>query len=94
MKEGDAIVSLNNLDLEAALAKLLAEQDRLIARRDSLSHGAITNERSGLELPEIEESLAAIEERIAGKRGELARLKIKAPFESFPAEQLLEPEFA
>lgn len=79
VKAGDAIVTLHNIDLEAALAKLLAEQDRLIARRDSLDHGAITNERSALELPEIEESLAAIEERIASQRAEIERLNIKAP---------------
>ncbi len=79
VKKGDSIVSLSNIDLEAKLAKLLAEQDRLISRLDSLTHGAITNEQSALELPELEESLAAIEERIAGQREEIGRLKIKAP---------------
>lgn len=79
VKAGDPIVTLNNLDLEAALAKLLAEKDRLLARRDSLEHGAITNERSALELPEIEESLATIEERITSQRMEIERLNIKAP---------------
>jgi putative peptide zinc metalloprotease protein len=79
VKAGDAIVTLHNLDLERTLAKLLAEQDRLKARRDSLDHGAITNESSALELPEIEESLAAIEERIASQRAEIERLNIRAP---------------
>jgi putative peptide zinc metalloprotease protein len=79
VQQGDHIVSLTNLDLETAMAKLEAERDRLSARRDSLNQGAISNERSALELPEIVESLATIEERIEGLAEEMQRLHIKAP---------------
>lgn len=79
VQEGDPIVTLNNLDLEAQLAKLVAERDRLAARRDSLLYGAILSEQAGLELPELNELLAAVEERIERRREELDRLEIKAP---------------
>jgi putative peptide zinc metalloprotease protein len=75
---GEPLLSLTNSDLELGVLRLAGERDQLATRLASLRRRAFLDETAGLEIGQVEEAVASLDEQLARRRRELNRLRITA----------------
>jgi len=76
---GQLMVTLSNVDLDIAIERLTQERDQLAARVDMLRHLALTNDTAAAEIDAAEESLRTLQQQLARRKEDKARLQIAAP---------------
>ncbi|RPI83236.1 MAG: hypothetical protein EHM42_08605, partial [Planctomycetaceae bacterium] len=79
VQAGELLARLENPALARELEQLLAEQRQLEFRLRELEVTRSENPAAGAQIPAAQESLAAVEARIAERRRDLERLRIVAP---------------
>jgi putative peptide zinc metalloprotease protein len=85
VKPGDQVsvdqplARLVNLELELEVARLEGKRDEYITKLESLQRDRYDDASAALQLPQVEESLAAIEEQLTEKRRDAAQLLLMAP---------------
>jgi putative peptide zinc metalloprotease protein len=73
------IVSLANVDVQVAIERLKGERQRIESKLNSLRQRAFDDEGAGMEIGEVEESLASVDEQIASRERDIQKLIIVAP---------------
>jgi putative peptide zinc metalloprotease protein len=76
---GQPLLSLENVDLELALERLVGQRAQLLSQLANLQQRIFDDESAGLEMARVEEEIATVDEQIAKRRRDLARLTIVAP---------------
>ena len=91
--EGDLLVKLRNLDLEIEIVKLQGEYAALDEELRMLQEINLSDERAGLRLDAVRESLTSIDEQLEQTLRDAKRLKITAPAQGtiIPAPPKREP---
>jgi putative peptide zinc metalloprotease protein len=92
---GTVLARLENLDLELEIARLAGQAAEQRAELAALRQERFHNTQAALRIPELAKSLAALDELLAEKRGEFARLTLRSsragvvlpPFETPPARE-------
>jgi putative peptide zinc metalloprotease protein len=79
VSKGDEIARLSNQDLELDLIKLEGDRDRQQKELDISRRVQNRDPEAGQRIPELEKSLAMIDEQLAEKRAQQAKLTIAAP---------------
>lgn len=79
VKRGQVLASLSNIEIELAVAQLEGERKQLAARLESLQMRSHSDEAALLEMAEVREALATLDQRVARRRADLQRLVIRAP---------------
>lgn len=78
VEAGTKLARLENLDLDVELAELSGRRDAYLAQRASLRQRRFADRTALMQLPELDKSLAAIEEQLAEKQQQHARLELVA----------------
>jgi putative peptide zinc metalloprotease protein len=73
------LAKLVNLELELEIVQLEGKRNEYRAKLDSLQRDRYDDPSAALQLPQVQESLDAIEEQLAEKRGDAALLLLAAP---------------
>ena len=73
------LVTIENIELELAIARLEGDRQGKIARLDSIRHRAIDDDMAALELEEVEKALQAVEAQLESRIRDRERLIIRAP---------------
>ncbi len=79
VKKDQPLLTLSNIDVELAIEGIRGERAQLVSRLESLRQRAFEDENAGLEIAQVEESLAALDQLIEKRRRDLSRLTIVAP---------------
>ena len=79
VKEGREIILLDNLDLQLEVTKLQGKRDKSIAQLRSLDQERIYDERASLQIKQVREILATVEQQLKEKEGDIRYLTLKAP---------------
>ncbi len=79
VRAGQTLLVLQNPQLEMTLARLEGQRDQLLAKRAALQLQAYDQESALLEMAEVAESIATLDQSIARREQELERLTIRAP---------------
>jgi putative peptide zinc metalloprotease protein len=77
--KGDLLARLSSIDLQLSIEELLAKQDQYKSKLEGLRRARHEDHNAGLEIPQVQESLAAVEEQLRAKQQDLARLALVAP---------------
>ncbi len=78
--KGDVLGRLSSIDLQLSIADLEAKREQYTSKLEGLRrsrHEPQSN--AGLEIPQVQESLAAVEEQLREKQEDLQRLQLVAP---------------
>lgn len=78
VKPGQLIAQLTNLDVQLALEELTAKRDQLQAQLTSLRREQFDSPKAGLSIPQITEMVDSLDEQIAEKERDIARLAPEA----------------
>ena len=76
---GRVLARLENVDLELEAAELAGRAAQYTAQLAALRQQRFHDNGAALRIPELEQSLAAVEELLSERRAELARLTLTAP---------------
>ncbi|HEX4132913.1 MAG TPA: hemolysin D [Pirellulales bacterium] len=76
---GTKLAELDNVDVRLAVEELRGRRNQYRTQLLSLRHQRFEDESAGLQLPQVQESLAAVEEQLAQKLKDQARLTLMAP---------------
>jgi putative peptide zinc metalloprotease protein len=76
---GQVLARLENIELELEIARLTGRANELGAELANLRRERFQGGSAGLRIPELEKSKAAVEELLAEKRAEQAKLMLVAP---------------
>jgi putative peptide zinc metalloprotease protein len=76
---GQPIARIENVDMELAVERLDSERSELEVRLSSLRQRSLTDESASLEIAQLEEAIAAVEQRLANRRRDLDSLIVRAP---------------
>ncbi len=79
VEEGDVLAILHNPDLELDVARLRGERDSYVARLNSLRIERFEDSQAGLQIPQMKELLATVEEQLKQREKDLAKLTLVAP---------------
>ncbi|MBN8626397.1 MAG: HlyD family efflux transporter periplasmic adaptor subunit [Planctomycetes bacterium] len=79
VESGAILARLENLDLELEVAKLAGRATEYRAQLAALRQQRFHDAQAALRIPELEKSLAAVEELLSERRSELNRLTLIAP---------------
>jgi putative peptide zinc metalloprotease protein len=79
VKQGQPLAELSNIDLEFQIAELEGRRDEYRSRLKSLHRDRFEDPSAGMQIPQVQETLAAVEEQLEDKRADLARLNLTAP---------------
>jgi len=78
VEPGDVVARLENIDLELTIAELAGRAEAHWAQLESMRRSRFHDPTSALRIPELQKSLTAIEELLAERRAESARLTLTA----------------
>jgi putative peptide zinc metalloprotease protein len=80
VRKGQTVVTLENLDVQLSVARLLAEEKQLLAKLDSLEKRSLRGDASaGLEIEPTCEALDAVKESLDRRHTDARKLKLVAP---------------
>jgi putative peptide zinc metalloprotease protein len=79
VEQGQSLAKLSNIDLELQIAELEGRRDEYRSRLKSLHRDRFEDASASLQIPQVEETLEAVEEQLQDKRSDLDRLKLVAP---------------
>jgi len=79
VKAGAVLARLENTDLELEAAELAGRAAQYAAQLAALRRQRFHDQSAALRIPELEKSLAAVDELLRERRAELARLALTAP---------------
>lgn len=79
VRAGQPLVTLASVDVELTLAQLEGQREELVAKVDDLRRRQYQDAEAAMEVAEVEESLAALDEQLAQRRRDCARLQVIAP---------------
>jgi len=80
VQKGQPLATLENLDVQLAVERLIAERNQLSAKLDSLRQRSLRGDTSAaLDIEPSREALAAVEERLERRRLDLEKLRLTAP---------------
>jgi putative peptide zinc metalloprotease protein len=79
VKAEQALGQLSNIDLELKIAELEGKRDEYKSRLESLRRDRFENENAGLQIPQVQEALQTVEEQLAERQQDTARLTLVAP---------------
>lgn len=77
--EGQPIATLDNIDVKLAMVRLEGERQELLSRLASLQQRAYDDDAAMMEIDEVQESVAALDDQLARRQRDLDSLLIKAP---------------
>jgi putative peptide zinc metalloprotease protein len=77
--KGDKLARLASIDLQLSIAELESKKDENRSKLEDLRRRRHLDPSAGLEIPQLQESLAAVEEQLRQKRQDFARLSLVAP---------------
>jgi putative peptide zinc metalloprotease protein len=72
-------LTLENIDTHLALERLTGERHKYLRRLQTLRQRAFEDEQAALQIAEVEQAVAAIDEQIVRRRQDTERLAIRAP---------------
>jgi putative peptide zinc metalloprotease protein len=79
VKPGQDLARLENIDVDLEVARLTGSRDKYAQQLENLWRQRFRDPQAGAEIPAVEESLKTIENQLAQKRKDLARLSLRAP---------------
>jgi putative peptide zinc metalloprotease protein len=79
VEAGTKLAELDNVDVRLAVEQLTGRRNQFKSQLLSLRHQRFEDDSAGLQLPEVQKSLAATEEQLQSKLVEQARLTLVAP---------------
>ncbi len=79
VRKDQPLAELTNIDLELQIAELEGKRAEYEVQLASLHRDRFDNASAALQVPQVQESLAAIKEQLEEKRADSARLKLVAP---------------
>ncbi|MHB8972133.1 MAG: HlyD family efflux transporter periplasmic adaptor subunit [Pirellulaceae bacterium] len=79
VRRGQVLATLRNTDLELSTLRLQGEHAQLTARLTALQLQAYTDEKALLEMSEVSEAIAALDQHLQRQQEDLQRLTITAP---------------
>jgi putative peptide zinc metalloprotease protein len=79
VEAGTKLAELENVDVNLAVEQLTGRRNQFKSQLLSLRHQRFEDDSAGLQLPEVQKSLAATEEQLQTKLVEQARLMLVAP---------------
>ncbi len=79
VQRGQVLATLSNIDIELAVTRLDGEREQLAARLESLQFRAHSDEAALLEMAEVHEALATLDQRLSRRRADSQRLVVRAP---------------
>ncbi|MFV1967253.1 MAG: hemolysin D [Pirellulaceae bacterium] len=79
VRQGEPIVSLDNIDIRLGVLRTQGEKRRLEAKLSSLRQRAFDEENAALQMGEVEQAIAAVEEQVQKQHQDMERLQIAAP---------------
>jgi putative peptide zinc metalloprotease protein len=79
IREGQPLISLDNMDIRLEVTRSQGEKRRLEAKLQSLRRRAFDEEAAAQQISEILQSIAALDEQVRQQRHNLDRLQVVAP---------------
>ncbi len=79
VEKDQTLAQLSNIDLELQIAELETQRTAYETRLQNLSRDRFDDVNAALQVPQVRESLAAVEESLREKLADRARLKLVAP---------------
>jgi putative peptide zinc metalloprotease protein len=79
IEAGRPLVTLENVDLELALERLVGQRQQLLSQLANLQQRIFDDDSAGLEMARVEEEIATVDEQIAKRRRDRQRLTIVSP---------------
>ncbi len=79
VEPGAVLGKLDNVDVRLAVEELQGRRDQYRSQLLSLRHQRFEDETAGLQLPEVQKSLAAVEQQLEKMKQDEARLTLTAP---------------
>ncbi len=79
VEKGMPLAKLSNLDLQLAVADLSGQQSQYRARLSSLQRQRFHSAEAGEEIPQVEETIAALQDQLKKTQSDLTRLQLVAP---------------
>ncbi len=94
VEPGAPLADLKSIDLEISIAELQRQRDQYSAQLESLRRQRYDDASAGLQIPQVQKSLEAVEDELRDKKSDLDRLHLVAkragvvyPPPSMPAKQ-------
>jgi putative peptide zinc metalloprotease protein len=79
VNEGQLIATLDNTDAKLAMVRLGGEREGLASRLQSLRQRAFDDDAAAMEIMEVKEAIAALDDQLTRRQQDLDSLQIKAP---------------
>jgi putative peptide zinc metalloprotease protein len=79
VEKGDRLARLESIELELEILQLKSQRDQYAIRLENVQRQSISNPAGGMRIGELEDSLETIENQLANKLRDLARLQLQAP---------------
>ena len=79
VRAGDALVTLENLDVQIELARLFGQLEQQRTKLNSLRQRAFEDESAAVAIAEIEETITALQQQLARRQEHADGLRIEAP---------------
>ena len=79
VEAGQPIATLDNVDVRVSMVRLGGERRELVSRLESLRQRAFADDAAALEIDEVHESIASIDDQLARRQKDLDALRITAP---------------
>ncbi len=92
VSQGQVLARIQNIDLQIAIDELVRQRNELKSQLASLGRQRYENRRAGQQIPQMRETLAAVETQIVQKSQDLKRLELLAPKDGTILQPMIRPE--